>query len=338
MTTSFGLVLPIQAQGISLTQLWEELIEEVVAAERAGFSHVFLTEFHQARGGALVSPYLLGAAILQATTRIKFGAAVLAGPLHHPVRLAEDVMMLDWISAGRVILGIGIGHQPPDFALFGVDRTARGAILEEMLDIIAACFAGEPFQYRGIHFQLEGQTTPGSFTQGGPEIWMGAHARAGLERAGRRAHVFISDPQRDVQTIARIAERYRRVAAEAGKQGRVALFREAFIADSRQECERIWAPHALKVHRLYYNVGVYRKVFEPWLDEVADRSAFTLERLAPGRFLYGSGDEVREQVKEWVRLTGAEHIAVRLRHPGGPSHRETLTAIARFGSEVIGRV
>ena len=113
MTTSFGLVLPIQSLDVGLDELWPQLVEMTVTAERAGFTHVFLPEFHQARGGAFVSPYLLGAALLQATSTIRFGSAVLAGPLHHPVRLAEDLLMLDWTFAGRAVLGLGIGHQPP---------------------------------------------------------------------------------------------------------------------------------------------------------------------------------------------------------------------------------
>ena len=109
----------------------EELREEVAVAEEAGFDAVFLPEFHQARGGALVSPLLVGAALLQGTTRIRFGSAVLATPLHHPVRLAEDAIMLDWITRGRLVLGLGIAHQVPDFKAYGVprerpDRGVRG--------------------------------------------------------------------------------------------------------------------------------------------------------------------------------------------------------------------
>ena len=338
MSVSFGLVLPIQAKDTSLDELWNQLVEETVAAERAGFTHVFLTEFHQARGGAFVSPYLLGAALLQATSKIRFGAAVLAGPLHHPVRLAEDLLMLDWMSKGRAILGLGIGHQPPDFRLYGIDRDARGAILDSMLKVIRGSFDGRPIEVQDDYFDLAGELPPGPYTPGGPEIWMGSHARPGLERAGRHADVWLSDPQRDVRTIEVLADRYRAAAQRNERTGRVALFREAWIDDSRDDCERVWAPHALAIHRLYYNVGVYRRVFEPWVDDVADRADFTLDRLAPGRFLYGSGADIRRTVEEWTEITGAEHFALRMRHPGGPSHHQTLEAIRRFGEEVIGKV
>lgn len=334
----FGLVLPIQAKDVTIDALWQELKETVVAAELAGFDAVFLPEFHQAHGGALVSPMVLGAGLLQGTSRIRFGPAVLATPLHHPVRLAEDTLMLDWISKGRVILGLGIGHQAPDFAAFGVDRTARSEIIEEQIAILEKCFSGEPFEFHGDHYDVVAHITPRPYTHPRPPIWMGAHARVGLERAGRHADVWISDPQRDVSTIRRLGDHYRAAAEAHGRPHRVALFREAWIGDSREECLSVWAPHALAIHRLYYNVGVYRKVFEPWVDDVVDRSDFTFDRLAPGRFLYGSPQDVRATVREWAEITGADYMALRMRHPGGPSHEQTLEAIERFGAEVIGRV
>jgi hypothetical protein len=67
-------------------------------------------------------------------------------------------------------------------------------------------------------------------------------------------------------------------AAAAGRPARVALFREAWIATDRAEAEAVWTPHAMKVHRLYFNVGVYRPEFEPWVSDVQDRADFSLGR------------------------------------------------------------
>ena len=151
----------------------------------------------------------------------------------------------------------------------------------------------------------EAHITPRPYTAPRPELWIGAHTDEGLARAGRRADLWLADPQRDVATVARLAAVYRRAAEEAGKTPRVGMFREAWIGDSKAECERVWAPHALAVHRLYYNVGVYRRRFEPWVDEVRDREQFTIDRLGPGRFLYGDGAAVREMVAEWQAATGS---------------------------------
>lgn len=333
-----GMILPIQSLAVDLSQLWEELREEVAAAEEAGFDAVFLPEFHQAHGGAFVSPLLLGAGLLQGTRRIKFGSAVLATPLHHPVRLAEDTIMLDWITRGRIILGLGIGHQVPDFEAFGVDRSARAKLTEEAIAILEKCFAGEPFTYRSENFDISAHMTPRSYTTPRPPIWMGSHSDAGLDRAGRLADRWMCDPERAVDVVAQLAAKYRAAAERAGRPSAVALFREGWVGDSRADCERVWAPNALAVHRLYYNVGVYDKRFEPWVDEVKERKDFTLDKLAPGRFLYGSPDEVVDTLQEWGATTGADYVALRMRHPGGPSHEETMEAIRRFGSEVIPKI
>lgn len=316
--TSFGLVLPIQARGTTLGELIRELEDEVLAAEAAGFSAVYLPEFHQAHGGALVSPLLVLARLSARTTTIKLGTLVAPAPLYDPVRLAEDALMLWHATDGRVILGLGSGHV--DFELFGRDRGRRQALFDECLDVLDACFAGEPVSVHG----RRGQVTAGPASI---PVWIGAHGRRGIARAAARADGWVSDPQRGIETVASLASMYR----SRGGTGTVALFRDGWIGDVAG-----WAPHALKVHRLYFNVGTYLREFEPWVDEIRSREDFTFERVAPGRFMCGSsGSELRETVAEWVALTGAGHIAIRMRQPTGPGHAETMAAISRFGAEVI---
>jgi alkanesulfonate monooxygenase SsuD/methylene tetrahydromethanopterin reductase-like flavin-dependent oxidoreductase (luciferase family) len=184
----------------------------------------------------------------------------------------------------------------------------------------------------------EAEITPRPRTRPRPEIWVAAHSKVGIERAARWGDRLITDPQRDAMTIARLADHYRSACAALDRPARVGMFREAWIGDSREDCETVWGPHALAVHRLYYNVGVYRKVFEPWVDEVRDRADFTMDRLGPGRFLYGSGTDIRATVAEWEAQTGVDYMALRFRQPGGPGHGATLEALARFGDEVIGQV
>lgn len=326
----FGLILPITATGVPLDQLLDELREEVRAADEAGFDAFFLPEFHSARGGALISPQLLGAALVEGTKRIRVGQAVLATPLHHPIRLVEDIVMLSWLTRGRALVGVGAAHQIPDFELYGIDRKTRFRRLREFFDIADAAWSGEEFDLHGYR----GRVAPLPYG-GRPEVWMGAHGPKGLQLAAERADVWLADPQRDVATVARLAVDYRRHAEAAGRRPRIALFREGWIADTREECEAVWVPHAMAVHRLYFNVKTYLPEFEPWVSQVKSREDFTPDLVAPGRFLYGNGEDIRAEVKEWQRITGCEYIALRMRHPGGPGHEAALEAIRRFGREVI---
>ena len=121
-----------------------------------------------------------------------------------------------------------------------------------------------------------------------------------------------------------------------GRPVTIGMFRDAWIGDSREACEKVWLPHALAVHRLYFNVGVYLEEFEPWVSQVRSREDFTASVVAPGRLLYGSGADLRAEIADWRDRTGLEYLALRMRQPGGPGHEATLTALARFGEEVIG--
>ncbi len=334
----FGLVLPITRADGDLAGLLGELAAEARAAEAAGFDAVFLPEFHQARGaGAVVSPLLVLAHLAAHAPGIRVGTAVLAGPLHHPVRLAEDAIMLDLLTGGGFVLGLGIGHLEVDFAAFGVPHARRARVLDEVLDVLDASFSGEPFRHEGGQYRIASTgITPRPLSRPRPEIWIGAHSASGLDRAARRADRWLADPQRDVATIARLADAYRARCAVHGATPRIALFREAWIADDRAQAAREWGPHALAVHRLYWHVGTYRPHLEPWAEGI-DREDFTLDRVAPGRFLMGSGAEIRDEVSSWAAATGADYLALRFGQPGGPPHEAVLEALARFGEEVIAR-
>ena len=331
----FGLVCPIQDVESPLDELLDQLRAEIRAADEAGFDAFFLPEFHQTRAGGIVSPLLTGAALAEGTRRIRVGQAVVPAPLYHPVRLAEDVAMTSWLTRGRALLGIGVGHLPADFRLYDVDRDDRFDLIRDLLDVVDAAWSGAPFDVTGRTGRWQGHVTPPPHGDRRPEVIMGAHGPRGLELAARRADLWLSDPQRHVDVVARLADTVRAEAARAGRGVGIGMFRDAWIGESRAACERDWLPHAMAVHRLYFNVGVYLPQFEPWVDEVHSRADFTPELVAPGRFLYGSGADLRTEIADWRQRTGAEYLAVRMRQPGGPGHRATLEAIARFGDEVI---
>ncbi|RPH75004.1 MAG: LLM class flavin-dependent oxidoreductase, partial [Candidatus Rokuibacteriota bacterium] len=113
----FGLYSSIAnpPRGEHLDRCIDEAIAEAQLAEASGFDSCFFGEHHQDRDGFLPSPLIVATAVAARTTRLRVGTSVILLPLHHPVRVAEDVITLDLVSRGRVVLGVGIGYQPADF-------------------------------------------------------------------------------------------------------------------------------------------------------------------------------------------------------------------------------
>jgi alkanesulfonate monooxygenase SsuD/methylene tetrahydromethanopterin reductase-like flavin-dependent oxidoreductase (luciferase family) len=103
------------APGADLTRLADDMIAEAQQAERYGFDSFFTTEHHQ-EPGYFPSPLPLLAAIAARTSTIRLGTGIVVLPLYHPTRLAEDCAIIDIVSKGRLILGVGMGYQEGDFA------------------------------------------------------------------------------------------------------------------------------------------------------------------------------------------------------------------------------
>src|SRR5207237_7637365 len=127
---------------------FEETLEECERAEAAGFDSVWLGEHHN---NVLLYPTpLLGlAAIAAPTRRIRLGTAVLLLPLHHPLAVAEEAAMVDVISGGRVVLGVGAGYAPEEFAAFGVSITERGSRLDEAVPLIERMWTDDRVTHGG---------------------------------------------------------------------------------------------------------------------------------------------------------------------------------------------
>src|SRR5207244_596809 len=121
------------------------------------------------------------------TTNVRFMVAALVAPFYDPLRLAEDMVVLDHLSRGRVDFIVAGGYVREEFAMFGVPMGERAQRVEETVATLRAAFAGEPFEFRGRTVQI----TPQPYQSGGPSITLGGSSEPAARRAARIADGFI---------------------------------------------------------------------------------------------------------------------------------------------------
>ena len=274
----------------------------------------------------------MATAVAAQTTTLKVGTSVILLPLHNPVHLAEDVITLDLVSKGRIILGVGLGYQEADFRAFEVPVRQRVGRFEEGVEIIRHCWSGEPFSFHGEHHQLENlHIRPSPFQQPAPPLWIGASTLPGARRAGRKADGFVAGPSTDLASTIGLVETYREAAVRAGREPRVALMRDAWVAETRAEAAAVYGPEVMTAYRYYWRNGL------PEFRGIGSEDEITLDNLGPDRLILGEPDECVAEFRRWSEAVGAEYFLLRLRHAhsGGPPHEKIMEAIRLFGAEVI---
>jgi alkanesulfonate monooxygenase SsuD/methylene tetrahydromethanopterin reductase-like flavin-dependent oxidoreductase (luciferase family) len=218
-------------------ELYAACLEQCAWADGQGLDLVVLSEHHGVDDGYLPAPLTLAAAIAGRTKRININIAALLVPLHDPVRLAEELAVLDLASGSRVGFVAGLGYRDEEFAMAGVDRKARGRLLEEYVDVLRRAWTGEPFEWRGRTIRV----TPKPRSE--PLMLVGGSTAAAARRAARLRLGFfpaIGDP--------RLAEVYQEECARLGFAGFVSLPGGPGFVHVSEDPEREWArigPHAL---------------------------------------------------------------------------------------------
>ena len=318
--------------GSDLARRVDEVVAEARLAESVGFDSCFFGEHHQDKDGFLPAPLIVATAVAAQTTTLRLGTSVILLPLHHPVRLAEDVITLDIVSRGRFILGVGLGYQPVDFRTFGVPIGQRVSRFEEQIEIIRQCWGGERFDFSGEHFELDDVTIrPKPYSDPAAPLWIGASRIPGARRAGRIADGFVAGPSTDLPSTVELTDAYRRAAEAAGRQPVICLMRDAWVAPTRAEAEAVYGPEVIDAYKYYWRNGLNE--FRRYTQE----SEINLANLGPDRLIVGEPQQVVDEFHRWGEATGADYFLLRLRHAhsGGPPHPRIMDAIGLFGAEVI---
>jgi probable F420-dependent oxidoreductase len=316
---------PLQAGGN-----FEETIRECERAEADGFASVWLGEHHDS--STLYPTPLIGlAAIASRTRRLRLGTGVLLLPLHHPLAVAEEAAMVDVISGGRLVLGVGAGYAPDEFAAFGVSIQERAGRMDEAVPLIQRLWTEERVTHRGRHYGVTDATVrPRPVQRPRPPIWFAGWVPPAIRRAGRLGDGWLGGPSATLDELAGCATMYREARHAVGNDpgaGDVAVMRYVFVAESLKRARTVAGPAFIRC---------FEDTYFRWPHPVVKRppGELTIERLAEDRIVLGDPARCIDQLRRIQEALGTTHLICRISAPGIP--REAAEAsMALFTREVM---
>ncbi|MFD9971684.1 LLM class flavin-dependent oxidoreductase [Streptomyces sp. NPDC059011] len=241
----FNLVDPGATPG-SLAARYRVALELAAYADEHGVDTVQTEEHHGVADNWLPSPLTFAGAVFGATRRIAVTVSAVIGPLHDPLRLAEDIAVLDLLSGGRLVTVTGIGYRPEEYAAHGVDWHRRGALQDELLETLLAAWTGEEFTHRGRRVRV----TPRPGTQPHPLLLVGGSSRAAARRAARLGLPFFPSAH-----LPGLEAYYHRMREEYGTEGFCMMpAAETPLLHVSEDPDRTWAEyggHFLHEARMY---------------------------------------------------------------------------------------
>ena len=341
-TLNFGISFSFQVHrelGEPWDRSYREGIELAAEADRLGFDSIWVSEHHGEADGYCPSPVVAGAALAVAAPHCRIGQAIALAPLHgHPLRLAEDLSVLDNLSGGRVEIGLGQGYRPAEFEMFGWPYAKRTTAFEESLDILSHAWLGERFDYEGRVFKVkQGLLRPPPVKPGPLPLWVGAAAPAARARAVRHRAGLLVAPLIELEHLVRQIKSFDEEAARQNA-GRLphALMREILVGDSAADAMRRHKPYIDHVYRVQYapeRVGL--TYIDPATRErrplTSDNPYYLSETFMQERWFLGAPAEVAEKIIAWQSRLGLDHLIFQPRPPGMPLRQavDELEAIAK---------
>jgi len=310
-TPRLGVHMSVQSYGRKWPEVVREVLDDVRLADEVGLSSVLFAEHHFVEDAWVPRPLTMAAAAAAVTTRLRVGSDIAIAPLVHPVTMAEDAAVVDAISGGRCVLGLGAGWRKEDFAGMGVDFRRRYSLFEENITAVRRLLNGEELSRAGGQYPMDRARLRIEPVQpGGPPIWVGATGEKGIRRAALLGDAWIMSPQVRVRELAAAKTLYDRALEEAGRPTPAdrPLRREAFVAETDKEA---WQGFAAGLAHEY---GIVYRSRHP--DFPAGGSLADLQNWADGLVVVGSPETVRESLQDLHAVLGTTEVLVRVHLPG----------------------
>jgi alkanesulfonate monooxygenase SsuD/methylene tetrahydromethanopterin reductase-like flavin-dependent oxidoreductase (luciferase family) len=332
----FGVIDHLDRGGADLSQYYDDRLRLAEIYESAGLYAYHVAEHHGTPLGMAPSPSVFLAALAQRTSRLRLGPMVYCLPMYNPLRLIEEICMLDHLSRGRFQLGVGRGISPVEAGFYNVNPAETPAMYREALDFIRKGLAGGDFTYEGRYYRAADMPMVlRPFQKPHPPLWYGTASPEAADWAAEgRVNLISNQPPARVREI---TDRYRARWAALGRSERelplLGYTCHLVVADTGDQARAI----ARRAYR------VWRSSFM-FLWDRAGRAPQTVsypeefDALAERRLgLAGDPDEVSAAIADLRRDTGANYFVARLAF-GDLSPGESARSVSLLRDAVFPRL
>ena len=336
---AFGIFDHIERRDAPLGELYEGRLRLLEAADAAGFYCYHLAEHHGTPLGMAPSPGIFLAAAAQRTRRIHLGPLVYLLPLYNPLRLAEEICMLDQLSGGRVQMGVGRGVSPIEMGFFNIDPANARSIFDEDLAIMLQAFASRSLSYSGEHHHYHDVPMALSpFQLPHPPIWYPTSSVTSVAWVARRRYqtVFLGSPAH----IADGVKAYRDNLDDPDdfERLKVGMLRYVFVADGDAEAMRYaraaYAAHLANLRHLANTRGGSTRSAVLDASGALEGDPEDIEAaVAKGWAAVGSPETVQHQLREMIEATGCNYLVFNPLLADTPVDR-AMAATRLFGEEI----
>ncbi len=331
-------LMTMRERGETALEIVRDTADMVRLADDMGFDVAWFAEHHFSNYCICPSPLMMAAYFAPITKRIRLGTAVIVAPLYNPVRVTEEIALLDNLSEGRAVIGLGSGYQRYEFERFGLDLDDKIERMLEVWDIVEQGLTTGRVSYRGKHFALpETPITVRPVQKPMPEVFVTGTNPATVRRVARGGHTpFVSVGWRGLEALeacrARVAESFRAEGKDPDQMP-LAIQRYIYVTDDRDD--------ALEVtERIRYLGRVVAALMSdtqeldgPYLVDRPFPDEPSLEVLLEGA-LVGDPHKIAERMAAEIRALRVTHYSCFMCLPGLDAGR-AMRSMERFGAEVL---
>lgn len=321
---------------VSHQQLYAEMLEQIGVAEELGFESAWLTEHHFLSDGYCPSLLVTAAAIAARTRKICIGTGVLLLPLHNPIRVAEDAAVVDIISGGRLILGLGLGYRQEEFGGFGVSLRDRKGRMDEGIEVLQKSWRDEPFNFQGKHFQYGDLNVTPKPVQKPIPVWIGAYQEPAIRRVACLGVPLYLASVGTIPFLQREIALFHNALRDFGRnpQGiEQPLVRDVYVTPKGRE--KGWREIKEHVTYIYKGYTEWGSMVDGEGNPITDPNDPKLEGVAKEQGVFGTPEECIETIKNFQQsLPSLNHLVCRFKFPG-LDYKQSVKSMKIFAEKVM---